>query len=299
MSRIERILCPNDFSEFSRRALEHAAALAKWYGAEVVVLHVQPALTSVEAMPVAVGPVPLAQTSRETILLELGRELEPLERARVRHEVALAEGGAVEQILRTAAETRCDLVVMGSHGRSGFERWVLGSVTEKVLRKATVPVLVVSGKTLPIVAEGRPPFERILCGVDFSAPSLKAVEVALSIAQEGCAEITLLHVMEGLPPFQLEAQGFDVKRYREVVEGDLKAQLKRVVPEGAKDWCKPSTLVVEGKPWQALLDVAADRRADLVVLGVHGRNPLDVMLFGSTTHHVIRGASAPVWTVRS
>jgi nucleotide-binding universal stress UspA family protein len=104
--------------------------------------------------------------------------------------------------------------------------------------------------------------------------------------------------MEGLPPFQLEAQGFDVKRYREVLEADLQEQLRKVVPDGAKDWCKPRTTVVEGKSWQRLLDVAKETHADLIVLGVHGRNPLDVMLFGSTTHHVIRGAEAPVWTVR-
>ena len=298
MIRIQRILCPQDFSDFSRRALDHAAALARWYDAEVVAVHVQPALASVEAMPVAVGPVPMPQASRESIREELEKQLLPLTRAGIRHDTEFAEGSPVEQILRTAAESACDLIVMGTHGRSGFERWVLGSVTEKVLRKATIPVMTVSQKTLPIVAEGRPPFERILCGVDFSPSSLKAVEVALSIAQEGCAELTLLHVMEGLPPFQLEAQGFDVKRYREVLEADLQEQLLKVVPEGAKDWCRPRTLVAEGKSWQKLLDVAGEQHADLIVLGVHGRNPLDVMLFGSTTHHVIRGAEAPVWTVR-
>lgn len=298
MTRIQRILCPHDFSDFSQRALDHAAALAKWYDAEVVALHVQPVLAGVEAMPVAVGPVPLPQSSRNAIQQELETLLLPLTRSGIRSDTEFAEGSPVEQILKTAAETACDLIVMGTHGRSGFERWVLGSVTEKVLRKSTVPVMTVSQKTLPKVAQGSPPFERILCGVDFSPSSLKAVETALSIAQEGCAQLTLVHAMEGLPPFQLEAQGFDVKRYREVLEADLETQLRQVVPEGAKDWCRPSTLVVEGKSWQKILDVARDLRADLLVLGVHGRNPLDVMLFGSTTHHVIRGAEAPVWTVR-
>lgn len=298
MIPIRTILCPQDFSDFSPRALEHAAALATWYDADVIALHVQPVVTSVEAMPVAVGPVPMPQVSEESIRRELESHLAPLERAGIRHVSRLVEGSPVEQILRVASESACDLIVMGTHGRSGFERWVLGSVTEKVLRKSTIPVMTVSQRTLPTVAAGRPPFARILCGVDFSPSSLRAVEVALSIAQEGCAELTLLHVMEGLPSFQLESQGFDVTRYREVLEADLQGQLRKVVPEGAKDWCRPTTLVVEGKPWQRLLEVAKERHAELIVLGVHGRNPLDVMLFGSTTHHVVRGAEAPVWTVR-
>lgn len=299
MVEIRRILVPCDFSDFSRRALDHAAVLARWYGAEIAALHVTPAVAGLEAIPVAVGPVPMPATPREAVHDELGRWLAPVRDTGIRCDGYVAEGHPVDQILAHVQIVPADLIVLGTHGRSGFERWVLGSVTEKVLRKAPCPVLTVSQRTIEPPPERRPPFKRILCGIDFSASSLKAIEYALSLAQEDCAEIVLLHVVEDLPPMQLEAQGFDVARYRKVLESDLREKLEKVLPEGATDWCKPETRLEHGKAWEKILDVAGERHVDLIVMGVQGRNALDLMVFGSNTHHVIRGAEAPVLTIRT
>jgi nucleotide-binding universal stress UspA family protein len=187
---------------------------------------------------------------------------------------------------------------MGTHGRGGFERWVLGSVTEKVLRKVGCPVM-----TIPPPFEGtRAPvaFKRILCALDFSEASLNALRYALSLAQENDAELALLHAVEWLVEDQPGAEPpvFDVPEYRRYLERDARARLHRAVPEEARDWCHPVELLGAGRAWKEILRVARERESQLIVMGVHGRSAVDLMLFGSTTHHVIRSACCPVLTIR-
>jgi nucleotide-binding universal stress UspA family protein len=203
----------------------------------------------------------------------------------------------VGTILSLAAESATDLVVLGTHGRSGFERLMLGSVTEKVVRKASCPVL-----TVPRRAEGAPehaPFGRILCGVDFSEASRRAVDYGLSLAQEAKARVTLLHVVEWLPDesFSKYPQ-FDVDHFRRTLLTDARVKLEQLVPEDARNWCEPDTKLVCGKPYQEILRVASEERSDLIVLGVHGRGAIDRMLFGSTTQAIVRQAACPVLTIR-
>lgn len=299
MIAIRRILVPCDFSDFSRRALDHAAALARWYDADITAFYALPLISTLDALPIAVGPVPVAPVSKDAVRDELRKFVAPVKERGVRCDAVVDEGGAVEQILNHTAYLPADLLVMGTHGRSGFERWVLGSVTEKVLRKAPCPVLTVTKDAVPAPPEGKPPFKRILCALDFSESSLRALEFAITLAQQDYAEIILLSVLEALPDFRLEAQGFDVARYRATLEADTIEQLRDAVPEGARDWCKPETIVLHGKAHEEILRTAAAREADLVVMGVHGRKALDIMVFGSNTHHVIRGARCPVLTIRS
>ena len=101
-------------------------------------------------------------------------------------------------IVANARKWRADLIVMGTHGRSGFERWVLGSVTEKVLRKAPCPVLTVPPPAGELHPDGSVLFRRIVCPVDFSGASLAALAYAVKLAEESRAEITVLHVLEWL-----------------------------------------------------------------------------------------------------
>jgi nucleotide-binding universal stress UspA family protein len=298
MIAVRRILVPCDFSDFSRRALDHAAALSHWFGAEVTVLYALPLVSTLDALPIAVGPVPVAPVSKDAIHEELVRFTAPVAEKGLRCDIVVAEGGPVDQILGHATNLPADLLVMGTHGRSGFERWVLGSVTEKVLRKAPCPVLTVPKDAVSAPVTSRPPFRRVLCALDFSSSSLKALEYAMTLAQQDYAEITLLHVLEALPDFRLEAQGFDVARYRATLEADTLERLRHAVPEGARDWCKPEATVAHGKAHEEILRVAEERKSDLIVMGVHGRKALDIMVFGSNTHHVIRGARCPVLTIR-
>lgn len=299
MIKVANVLCPTDFSEFSDRALRYAADLARWYEAHLTVLHVVPIFSPIEAMPVGVGPVPGGAVRREDVHEELERFIAPARKAGCPVDYVVADGSTVEQVLTHAAHVPADLIVMGTHGRSGFERFVLGSVTEKVLRKAPCPVLTVQKRTATPPPAGRPPFERIVCGVDFSETSLRALEYALSLAQEDNATITLVHVVESLPETGPLPPGFDLDAYRHRLRGELLERLKGVIPAHAPEWCKPEAIVVEGKAWLELLRISEERNADLMVLGVHGRGPLDRLLFGSTTSQVVRRSEAPVLSIRS
>ena len=140
MTAIKRILCPTDFSECSRHALDHAAALAQWYGARITVLHVNELIPH---SPTPWGPSSTMFPSPTEIASALARFVEPLSHGVVPVETLSAEGDPVRIIVAKATELSCDLIVLGTHGRGGFSILVLGSVTEKVLRKAACPVLIV------------------------------------------------------------------------------------------------------------------------------------------------------------
>ncbi len=297
MIQIRRILCPVDFSPFSRRALDHAAVLSRWYEAELVVLHVSPLSPTVFGLEPAPSQTMLAPFDREAVGRELSAFVGETAESRPAPQLRVLAGPTVGTILALAAETATDLVVLGTHGRTGFERFMLGSVTEKIVRKAPCPVL-----TVPPRAEGapeRPLFRRILCGVDFSDASRRAVESALSFAQEAKAQVTLLHVVEWLPDgsFSKYPQ-FDVDHYRRTLLADGRAKIEELVPADARNWCDPATMLVSGKPYREILRIAGEERSDLIVLGVHGRGPVDRMLFGSTTQAIVRQAACPVLTIR-
>jgi nucleotide-binding universal stress UspA family protein len=295
-----------DFSEFSRRALAYAIAVARWYGSTVTVLHVHPDLLQVDVIPsLAVGP------ARRMMLDEMERAgILEAERTLVRTsvpgdvpvEVTLEESGDPHgAILERACSLGADLIVMGSHGRSGYERLLLGSVTEKVLHKAPCPVMVVPHRADHPTPVGDVQFKRILCGIDFSDCSLAALEYALSVAEEADAQLTLVHVIQtrsyfnALPPqvastlAQLNAEE----------EAEAAARLQALVPESVRPFCAIRTSVTHGHHgWTDIVRLAIEGDADLVVLGAHGHGAVERTLFGSTTHRVLREAPCPVLTVR-
>jgi len=216
-------------------------------------------------------------------------------------EFRIQEAGYVhEEILAQIGATPADLLVIGTHGRSGFQRLFLGSVTEKVIRKATCPTLVVPPRA-PDVPAGSPiQFRRILCAVDFSESSLDALALAINMAQEADAQLTLLHVVEFSPALS-EASlipALDLSRVREAAAADARRKLHALIPESARTYCTVETAVVEGRAYRDILRHATESQTDLIVMGVHGRGALDLLVFGSTTHHVIRASACPVLIVR-
>jgi nucleotide-binding universal stress UspA family protein len=300
MITVRNILCPFDGSEFSRRALEHAVALGRWYKAGITLLHVYPGgPESIEAEDGA-RTGPLAAGERKRIVAWLADMGSPARDGGVSVEARVAEGRPAAEIVRVAKELSAELIVMGTHGRSGFDRLVLGSVTEKVLRRAPCPVLTVTARTAPVHRTGRPPFESIVCPIDFSPSSLRAIEYALSLAQEAFSRLTIVHALEPLPADEETMLArFDLGRYRHAEEEQARERLRDVLPEGVRQWCKPEHEVTRGKAYRVILDAAERRAADLIVIGIHGRNALDLALFGSTTHHVVRAAHCPVLAIRT
>jgi nucleotide-binding universal stress UspA family protein len=213
-------------------------------------------------------------------------------------------GGAATEILAKAEEISSDLIVLGTHGRSGFDRLVLGSVTERVLRKATCPVL-----TIPYQAAEAAPvpsalFRRILCAIDFSDSSITAMNYAMSLAKEADAHLTLLSVVDipvGLWPDTKRAGRDlppDLRKYIETSEAERRESLNALVPPDARTYCTIDTTVATGTPWRQILSTANDLKSDLIVMGVRGRGAVDLFLFGSTAHHVVRQATCPVLTLR-
>jgi nucleotide-binding universal stress UspA family protein len=298
MLDFQRILCPIDFSDASRHALDHAVAFAGWFGSRITGLHVfNPVFLPNPPILFAEGPGGAMPTEADRRYLEdrLREWLAPAAATGRQTDALFDEGSPAARILERATSLPADLIVMGTHGRGGFEHLVLGSVTEKVVRQARCPVLTVP----PPAARSTLPFKRVLCPVDFSEASIVALACAFSIAQESDARLTLLHVFDWPSNDELSLEGaFDVPAFRRKREEEARHRLVALIPEGARNWCSPDPTLRFGKPYREILAVAETERADLVVMGVHGRNALDVMLFGSNTNQVVRRASCPVLTLR-
>lgn len=300
--RIETVLCPVDFSEGSAHAIEQAAAVAGWYRAHLVALHAySPLFVPVPGLPAPADRVPGFE--RDRVHAQAAAFVHSTAPAGIDVDVSLEVGHPAAVILERAAQLPADLIVMGTHGTSGFERLVLGSVTEKVLRRASCPVLTVPPRAH---ATSRFPFTRVLCAVDFSDWSSAALDLAVSLAQESGAALDLLHVIEwpwheppppaagDLPPEQAAA----LMEFRRYLVTTATRRLESLISEAIRDRVAASVRVAHGKPYVEVLRVATEADADLIVLGVHGRNPIDLTMFGSTTNHVVRGATCPVLTLR-
>jgi nucleotide-binding universal stress UspA family protein len=301
MIHITRILCPVDFSECSRHALDEAVALAHLYDACVTAVHVFP--EAIAADPFAGLPEfqPLRLTDRHRAhLLEHLKTFATSEGAEPRRiNFAIREGAEIDaEILAAAEQITPDVIVMGTHGRSGFQRVMLGSVAEKVLRKAPCPVLTVSPKAPDAVPAGPAPFTRILCGIDFSDCSLAALEYAESLASQSGAQLDVLSVVQLIPMYDMTGA---VPLYYPGLLDDLKAditrQLDRVVATTTSH-IAVERFVTAGTPHREIVRVATERKAELVVLGAYSHGAVDHLFFGSTTNHVVRQARCPVLTVR-
>jgi nucleotide-binding universal stress UspA family protein len=291
MIRIGHVLCPVDFSEISRRALDHAAALADWYAARLTVLNVYP------VMPVMdVPPLVLDDKGREEITGELRRFTAAIP-STVPVELRVEQAETIHQAIhQQASSAGVDLLVMGSHGRSGFKRILLGSVTERVIRHAPCPTLIVPARAHDVVPEGPVRFGTILCPVDFSEHSVRAAEYAMNIAEEADAELHLLHVVTLPPELHELVSSFDDVRSQ--VETDRLGRLNALIPSDASSYCTVHTALREGVVHREILAAAAEQPADLIVMGAQGRGAIDAVIFGSNTARVARAAYCPVLVVR-
>ena len=297
MTAITHILCPVDFSDFSRHALDHAVGLARHHSAAVTALYVVPPLqTNYPALGVG-AYVPYVYTVDDLKAFQHALE-EFVSGVGYPVTAVSVEALVVDEILKRAAALPVDLIVMGTHGRSGFDRLLLGSVAERVLAKAPCPVLTIPPHAPDTAPAAALTFSKVLCAIDFSPASLAALKYAEWFAAEG-AELRVLHVAERLPGWQLVpavATGAPddplvvLQRAREQVH-----QTIRLIIGGAKN---VRELVSEGDAGDEILAVAALEHADLIVMGAHaGRAGL--LGFGSTSHDVLRGAACPVLTLKA
>ena len=288
MAGLQQILCAVDFSDCSLRALEYAAVVARQHHAHLTVLHVYSSMPAFDT-PIA-DPDPDAIGSMVRVFMaSVAADADTSPTVIHAEDVRNA-------IVAEADRLGADILVIGSHGRSGLDRLLLGSTTEKVVRKAQCPVLVVPHRAEPAVA---PVFQRIVCGIDFSAASIDAFRYAVRLGTPSC-DIRLIHAIE-VPPEVREmriAAAFDVEAVRAATEAACLQRLEAIRPGDIGPGCRISAQVAEGRAHRHLVRVAQEQHADLIVVGTQGRSALDRWFFGSTTHAILRDAPCPVLTVR-
>ena len=292
MPHIERILCPVDFSEFSQTAYDYAQSLAWHYKATLFLQHVIDSLAPYRCY--YAFPEGYDESLRS---LSAGAERQLQEFAEthsqqfIQPQCRVDDGAPADLILSVAEVQAVNLIVMGTHGVRGIDRLVLGSVTDKVLRRARCPVLAVRKPAHDLVTPGKEPADihlrRIAYCTDFSDCSEKAFDHAISIAQEYQAELTLVHVLEGI------AVSGDIQN--EIVK--VTESLEKRIPPPMK--CATKAIVLIGKPYQQIIGLALESRTDLIVMGVRGRNAVDLKLFGSTTERVVQLGPCPVLVVHT
>ena len=292
MLRIERILCPVDFSVFSARAYDYAQSLARHYQAKLFLQHVVEFNLSAYAYYVPSSYlIEHMQQIRDDARLQLQEFAKRPADYGAPPERILNEGVPAKTILDFAGVQKANLIVMGSHGLQGTDRIALGSVAEKVLRKACCSVLVVRNPEHDFITpgSGQDPIQlhKLLLCTDFSEYSKAALEHAISIAAEYHAELSLLHVLEDMP----------ASKDLQSVTQPLLVRIEQAIAAEARGRCTIKPLVRIGKPYLEIIQEAAESKTDAVVMGVRGRNALDLAVFGSTTHRVIQLGPCPVLAV--
>jgi len=289
--RVERILCPVDFSDVSAEAYRYAQSIACHYSAKLVLQHI----VELWQHPSCYYQTELEyyEQFRETLVSNAQDQLRQFVDlcGGVQPECVVEESMAADAILCLSRARAISLIVMGTHGRRGFDHLMLGSVTERVLRHAPCPVLAVPAKR-PDRSGESPAAEsigvrRILCCVDFSQHSQRAFQHAVSVAGAYGADLTILHVLE------------NTSDSAEVVKETDAAmdKLQQWVAPSALDPARVHLEVRLGKAYREILNSAAEKQSDLIVTGVRGRNSLDLAVFGSTTYRVIQLHPGPVLTV--
>jgi nucleotide-binding universal stress UspA family protein len=300
MVTFTHVLCPIDFSEPSRRALTYARSFAEWHHARLTVMHVAPSFEPTLVTPArseATGEV-VYPVTREDVLEALRREAGSARTSsHLEVEVVAESGSAVSQILDRAVTWPADLVVIGTHGLSGFDRLLLGSVAERVMHKSPCPVLTVP-PAAHAVSPARIAIQRILCAVDFAPSSQVAVGFALDLARQVGGAVTLLHVVESPDDGEPRTDAHvDIPEHLRQPMADARERLQALAPrrEAGQD---VSHVVAHGRPKSQILAHATDAGADLIVMGAQGREGIGLALLGSTTERVVRDAACPVLTVR-
>lgn len=302
MSAISRILCAIDFSDHARHALDYAVALARRHEATMVALYVHPLATPVLVGPYlgseTVVPLSLSVEERAKVLGALGEIVTGAQETGVHIDTRVDEAFVVPRAILERAETdRVDLIVLGTHGRSGFERWVLGSVAERVLRTSKVPVLTVPPRATGADAPEAGSFQRIVCPVDFGVMSGRALEMAASLAAPTRAALTVVHIVDLTVDASDTGQG-EATEYRRTRFDRGRQELLEMIPDHIRQRHAVTELVLVGRPYREIVRLADEQQADLIVMGVQGRGAADLLFFGSTANHVVRQAACPVLTVR-
>jgi len=280
------VLVAIDFSQSSEKALRHGVAIAQHYGADFYLSHVVASLgytlAGGEAVALAEAAALKDALRRETELVESGAL------ACVPHHLIVSQGEIWKELQQIVQKQKIDLIVLGTHGRTGLRKLVMGSVAEQIFRHASCPVLTVG----PFA--GNPStnlkLRHVLCCTDLAPESALGAQYAISVAREHGAQLTLLHILE---PRQQEIPD------RVRVLSGLEQEMRKQVPEGVCLPYEPNFRIETGPIVETILEVADDLVADLIVMGLHAAHGLAEHLRWRHAYPVICQAPCPVLTVRS
>jgi len=287
---LNNVLLLTDFSEPSEVAIPFAMAIAREYESKVYALHV-------------LTPVPLAYASPHSVAAAMegleeraqtGMQRVDAQLVGVPHETVIVRGESVwASVEQALSECAIDLVILGTHGRTGAIKLLLGSVAEEIFRRASAPVLTIGPSVRKGVHSGGK-FRRVLFATDFTKEAQSAAPYAISMAQQNQARLLILHVMRD-PHFNKRS------KTPEDTVANAMHQLYELFPPQAELWCRPEATVRFGNPAERILDATIEIGADLIVLGVRaaaGHLDAATHLERTIAHKVVAHATCPVLTIR-
>ncbi len=281
----DRILLVTDFSECSNNAVPFARLLDSYYRAKVIVVHV--VATEADARGGAKSPAEIEE-ARKTAEAQVQEFIAQNHLSGIVSDTVIAAGPVWEAIAAVVDERRIDLIVLGTRGRTGVGKLLMGSVAQRIFSLAPCPVLSVSPRAQKTWGPDDR-LSRLLYATDFSPNSLKALPYALSLAKVSGAELLLLHA-----PNPSEAASPEIDQ-------GYHQHLNALIPPEHKSWCRSDTLVSRGDAAHVILDTATKYNVDFIVIGGHAvegaLSPFQVPL--TTAYQVVARAHCPVLRVRS
>jgi nucleotide-binding universal stress UspA family protein len=267
----------------SNLALPYAISIAGKYGSKIFAAHVVDHPLPIITSQLDTAQIPPTQAEQEA---EVGLASLETRWFGIPHEILLRKGDIWTELSEIINTKGIGLIVIGTHGRTGNKKLLMGSIAEKIYRQALCPVLTVG----PAVSGGSDSIvdlRQILCPTDFSAESLAALPYAISLARENKAHLHLLHIAIGFPEPEQAAI--------------VKSKIRKLVPSNANLFAEPKVLVEYGAPAQRILELAEEFGTDLIVLGVkriptHFEQSKQYRM--ATAYKVVSQAICPVLTVR-
>jgi nucleotide-binding universal stress UspA family protein len=298
MIDIKRILVPVDFSEPSKKAVNYGLSLALQFEARLVLTHIVPTNVGMvytfptESFAFEKDQAAFAKSMLPSLVPEAYRD-------RIDLETIVKVGVVLDELLAIVKDDKIDMVVMGTHGRNAVERFFLGSLTERMLRKLPVPILTVShlDPAIEPPIAGPVPLAKILYATDLSDTADVGLKLAIELARGAGAGLTVLHVLKTLETVYWGAEGFYLADELDMIRKNTFDRLEHSI---AEPWCEGVNvrpMMVEGDPFREILRVAEEEKIDLIVLNLQGKGRLERALLGSTAERVIRSAHVPVLSI--
>lgn len=279
---IQRILVPTDLSDFSKSAAAWAAMFHRHLGSRITLLYADEPYVPFDVFE---GPAAYVLQTQPEFRMRLSDELKKFSAECFPDgesfvETVIVDGAPAQAIIDTANKIDADVILMGTHGRRGWRRVLLGSVTEHVVRVTDRPLLSVPASANP----SGPKIEKILCPVNFTEIGRQALDEAVALAASFAADLLVVHVADltDEPAFT-----------------HLEEDFTAWVEPGVRQRCKYSQIIARGDAAEQVLEIANQAGADLIVIGAQHKRFSDTTIIGTTTERVVRFAKQPVWTVVS